>query len=86
MSHSVIMEGQVSPYKSDNATQKWLTSLMQSNFLCLLGSADNQWKIKVIWEQTRKLSDDLDFFLDYVWCYQHGWEFCGWLSYLEYEQ
>ena len=41
-------------------------------------------KIKVHCEQTRELTDDLhDFF---GLCSMWFREFCGWLSYLEYEQ
>ena len=38
-------------------------------------------KIKVLCEQTRELTDDLHDFV-VIWFR----EFCGWLSYLEYEQ
>ena len=42
-------------------------------------------KIKVLCEQTRELTDDLhDFWImfNFIWFR----EFCGWLSYLDYEQ
>ena len=66
-----------------------LKCLKESDYIDVLASWNGREKkiheIKVLCEQTRELTDDLhDFWIMFnvIWFK----EFCGWLSYLEYEQ
>ena len=66
-----------------------LKCLQESDYIDVLASWNGRekkiYEIKVLCEQTRKLTDDLhDFWIIFnvIWFR----EFCGWLSYSEYEQ